>query len=220
MSEPVYEKLTIISIDGLETELRDVPKNITLAQFKALISREMGAYAADPEYMMLQYLGSQIMGQSVSLASSLAFAELTPKEDQTLSNFSLRNNAIIRLVDQNPPAGSQPTITAIPPPYSPPLSDHTYSPDIEPLDDGETLRSVFAIEAARTRTHTLQNIPLSMTVGQFKKLVGEKIGNGFDEINCVYGGKSLTDKDNLTLRDLGMQNNATVHLTFRMRGGA
>ncbi|CCX08496.1 Similar to Ubiquitin-like protein; acc. no. Q05120 [Pyronema omphalodes CBS 100304] len=204
MSEPVYEKLTIISIDGLETELRDVPKNITLAQFKALISREMGAYAADPEYMMLQYLGSQIMGQ----------------KDQTLSNFSLRNNAIIRLVDQNPRAGSQPTITAIPPPYSPPLSDHTYSPDIEPLDDGETLRSVFAIEAARTRTHTLQNIPLSMTVGQFKKLVGEKIGNGFDEINCVYGGKSLTDKDNLTLRDLGMQNNATVHLTFRMRGGA
>jgi hypothetical protein len=103
------------------------------------------------------------------------------------------------------------------------LSDHIYSPDIKlivPLDDGETLRSVFAIEAARTRTHTLQNIPLSMTVGQFKKLVGEKIGNGFDEINCVYGGKSLTDKDNLTLRDLGMQNNATVHLTFRMKGGA
>jgi hypothetical protein len=68
MSEPVYEKLTIISIDGLETELRDVPKNLTLAQFKALVSREMGAYASDPEYMMLQYMGSQMMGQSASLA--------------------------------------------------------------------------------------------------------------------------------------------------------
>jgi hypothetical protein len=57
------------------------------------------------------------------------------------------------------------------------------------------MQTIFVKDPANTKTYTFQEIPLTMTVREFKAKMAEKLGNDVEEINIIYGGKSLTDKD-------------------------
>lgn len=68
-------------------------------------------------------------------------------------------------------------------------------------------------------------ITSSTTIKQFREYIKAKTGIPLDEQVLIYAGKPLTDLDyatgkDLTVGDFGIQENSTVNLGLRVRGGA
>lgn len=56
-----------------------------------------------------------------------------------------------------------------------------------------------------------------MTVAQLKELISAKQSLPVDQQRLVYQGKQL--EDDMTLQDYGIEDNSSIHLILRLRGG-
>jgi len=76
------------------------------------------------------------------------------------------------------------------------------------------------VKGWESKTMTFTGLTHESKLRDLKQLIIDRTGVDFDAIFLVYAGRPLTDKDDFTLVGLNMQNNSTVTMVGRLRGGS
>jgi len=137
------------------------------------------------------------------LSLNFAGEELT-NDESTLGSYGIQNgDTIYRAFAIDPRVAPEKPVPEDPPSYS------------EAVED-KKIKTVF-FKALDDRTYTLEDISLKGTVGYLRKRLAEEKYINEDYLRFLYGTKQLSDET--VLRDLGLQNECTIHIVVRFPGG-
>ncbi|KAK4207650.1 hypothetical protein QBC37DRAFT_327001 [Rhypophila decipiens] len=195
MAAPTQNFLMIEEINsdaGAPQMLKSFPLSKTVKELKIAIATMMGE-PNEWQSIMVIFLGQEM-----------------ENENRTLLSHKIGNSDTIFFVRSIEP----------PPPYIPNNSgfpDDKKDTPVQALPSTIIIKTVF-FKNIEGRSMTLEDLPISMTIGQVKDKLGtEKHMENDSTVRFTFGGKTLDEKK--TLMDYNVQNLSTIDIVWRMPGG-